>query len=179
MKRIFNKKIIGLGVLVLVFAGFFLAKSYANREKGYEIDLTLKIEGEQDPSIVRPSHRQVVYYKINKENMGPWEMMRLAKDCDKMSVEEVSKKLGQEAKYSEKSKLVFDNKEYDQMTDAMFDKNKGKVKEKIQIKNLKEGSYLIKETDESFKKSKAKEKLRTRIEYVGKESAPDGVLDLE
>ena len=39
--------------------------------------------------------------------------------------------------------------------------------------------HLIKETDESFNESKAKEKLTNRIEYLGKESAPDGVLSLE
>ena len=65
------------------------------------------------------------------------------------------------------------------MTPAMYEKNKSKVRDVIKMKGLEEGAYLIKETDESFKESKAKEKLITRIEYVGKESAPEGILDLD
>ena len=95
-----------------------------------------------------------------------------------MSFEEISKKFGSEPKYSEKSQLFFDGKAYNQMTSAMYEKNRSKVKEKIKMKNLEEGPYLIKETDQSFKESGAKERLRTRIEYVGKESAPEGILDL-
>lgn len=176
MTKMFNKKILILGILVLVFAGIFLAKSYANKNDGYEIDLGVKIKSDEE--MARASHRQVAYWKVKEDGMGPWDIMRLAKDCDEMSLGEISKKLGSEPKYSEKSQLYFDGKAYDQMTSAMYEKDKGKIKEKIKIKNLDEGAYLIKETDQSFKESGAKEKLRTRIEYVGKESAPDGILDL-
>ena len=177
MKRILNKKIIILAGLVLAFAGIFLAKSYADKNWGYEIDLAVKTKtGEEN---IRASHRQVAYWKVKEGGMGPWDIMRLAKDSDDMSLGEISKKLGSQPKYSEKSQLFFDGKAYDQMTSAMYEKNKGDVREKIRIKNLEEGAYLIKETDQSFKESGAKEKLRTRIEYVGKESAPDGILDLD
>ena len=176
MKKIFNKKILILGGLVLVIAGVFLAKSYANKNDGYEIDLGVKIKSDEE--MARASHRQVAYWKVKEDGMGPWDIMRLAKDCDEMSLGEISKKLGSEPKYSEKSQLFFNGKAYDQMTSAMYEKDKSKIKEKIKIKNLDEGAYLIKETDQSFKESGAKEKLRTRIEYVGKESAPEGILDL-
>lgn len=176
MKMKFNKKVLILGILGLVFAGVFLAKSYANKNGGYEIDLGVKIKSDEE--MVKASNRQVAYWKVKEDGMGPWDIMRLAKDCDEMSFEEISKKFGSEPKYSEKSQLFFDGKAYDQMTSAMYEKNKSKVKEKIKMKNLEEGPYLIKETDQSFKESGAKERLRTRIEYVGKESAPEGILDL-
>lgn len=176
MKMKFNKKVLILGILGLVFTGVFLAKSYANKNGGYEIDLGVKIKSDEE--MVKASNRQVAYWKVKEDGMGPWDIMRLAKDCDEMSFEEISKKFGSEPKYSEKSQLFFDGKAYDQMTSAMYEKNKSKVKEKIKMKNLEEGPYLIKETDQSFKESGAKERLRTRIEYVGKESAPEGILDL-
>ncbi|WP_308653314.1 hypothetical protein [uncultured Anaerococcus sp.] len=176
MKMKFNKKVLILGILGLVFAGVFLAKSYANKNGGYEIDLGVKIKSDEE--MVKASNRQVAYWKVKEDGMGPWDIMRLAKDCDEMSFEEISKKFGSEPKYSEKSQLFFGDKAYDQMTSAMYEKNKSKVKEKIKMKNLEEGPYLIKETDQSFKESGAKERLRTRIEYVGKESAPEGILDL-
>ena len=177
MKKIFSKKIILLAGLALVFGGIFLAKSYANKKGGYEIDLAVKIKS--DEQMARASHRQVAYWKVKEDGMGPWDIMRLAKDSDEMSLGEISKKLGSEPNYSEKSQLFFDGKAYDQMTTAMYEKKKDKIKEKIRIKNLEEGAYLIKETDQSFKESGAKERLRTRIEYIGKESAPDGILDLD
>lgn len=176
MKMKFNKKVLILGILGLVFAGVFLAKSFANKNGGYEIDLGVKIKSDEE--MVKASNRQVAYWKVKEDGMGPWDIMRLAKDCDEMSFEEISKKFGSEPKYSEKSQLFFDGKAYDQMTSAMYEKNKSEVKEKIKMKNLEEGPYLIKETDQSFKESGAKERLRTRIEYVGKESAPEGILDL-
>lgn len=176
MKMKFNKKVLILGILGLVFAGVFLAKSFANKNGGYEIDLGVKIKSDEE--MVKASNRQVAYWKVKEDGMGPWDIMRLAKDCDEMSFEEISKKFGSEPKYSEKSQLFFDGKAYDQMTSAMYEKNKSKVREKIKMKNLEEGPYLIKETDQSFKESGAKERLRTRIEYVGKESAPEGILDL-
>lgn len=179
MKKIFNKKTMGLcGVVVLVTL-FFLVKSYANKLGDYQMKIGMKINQKVEDSLIFPGHRQVAYWKIEDGKMGPWDLMRLAKDSDKMTLGEISKKLGQEPKYSSKSKLVFDGKEYDKMTDAMYEKNKARVKEEIQIKNLQEGSYLIKETDQSFKESMAKERIRTRVEYIGKESAPNGVLNLE
>ena len=178
MKKIINKKIVALFALVLIFVGGFLVKSYADKEEGYEIRIKMEVGLNKENSTIHPSGRQVAYWKIEDNKMGPWDMMRFAKDSDEMSIAEISKKLGQEARYSEKSKLYYDGKDYDKMTAAMFDKNMGQVKDVVRIKGLEEGAYLIKETDESFKASKAKEKITTRIEYVGKESAPEGVLEL-
>lgn len=179
MKKIINKKIVALFALVLIFVGGFLVKSYADKEKGYEIRIKMEVGPNKGNTTIHPSGRQVAYFKIEDDKMGPWDMMRFAKDSDEMSIAEISKKLGQEAKYSAKSKLVYDGRDYDKMTAAMFEKNIGQVKDVIKMTGLEEGAYLIKETEESFKASKAKEKIITRIEYVGKESAPDGVLDLE
>lgn len=178
MKKVFNKKILGLGGFILVFALGFLVKSYANKEEAYELRLNLNYDKKIENSLVLPRHRQVAYWKLEDDKMGPWDTMRLAKDCDEMSLGEVSKKLGKEPQYSDKSKLSFNDKEYDKMTDAMYEKNKGAIKEIIKIKNLKAGAYLIKETDQSVKESGVKEKFTTRIEYLGEESAPDGILDL-
>ncbi len=179
MKKIFNKKITVLFLLALVFVGGFLVKSYADKEKGYELRIGMEAVENQENATVHPSGRQVAYWKIEDDKMGPWDVMRFAKDSEEMSIAEISKKLGQDPKYSKKSKLFYNGKDYDKMTEAMFDKNKDQVKDVVKMKGLEEGLYLIKETDESFKESKAKEKLTTRIEYVGKESAPEGVLDLE
>ena len=179
MKKIFNKKFVTLFLLALVFVGGFLVKSYADKESGYEIRIGMEVGENKENSTVHPSGRQVAFWKIEDDKMGPWDMMRFAKDCDEMTIAEISKKLGQEARYSAKSKLFYDGKDYDKMTAAMYEKNKGVVKDAVRIKSLEEGLYLIKETDESFKESKAKEKITTRIEYVGKESAPEGVLELD
>ena len=179
MKKILNKKMIGLLALVLVLGGGYFAKSYADRQKGYEIRIGMEVEENSDNSIIHPNGRQVAYFRMEDDKMGPWDMMRFAKDSDKMTIAEISKKLGQNPGYSKKSKLSYDGKDYDKMTSAMYEKNKDKVRDVIKMEGLEEGAYLIKETDESFKESKAKEKLTTRIEYLGKESAPDGVLSLE
>lgn len=179
MKKIINKKFVGIVALVLVFVGGFLVKSYADKEEGYEIRIGMEVGPNKENTTIHPSGRQVAYFKIEDDKMGPWDTMRFAKDSDEMSIAEISKKLGQEAKYSGKSKLVYDGKDYDKMTTAMYEKNKDQVKDVVRIKGLEEGLYLIKETDESFKESKAKEKITTRVEYVGKESAPEGVLELE
>lgn len=179
MKKIFKKKFVTLFLLALVFVGGFLVKSYADKEKGYEIRIGMEVGENKENSTINPSGRQVAYWKIEDDKMGPWDMMRFAKDSDEMTIAEISKKLGQEARYSAKSKLFYDGKDYDKMTAAMFDKNKGKVRDVVIIKCLEEGTYLIKETDESFKNSNSKEKIITRIEYVGKESAPEGVLELD
>lgn len=179
MKKIINKKIVALFALVLVFVGGFLVKSFADKGRGYEIRIGMEVGPNKGNTTIHPSGRQVAYFKIEDDKMGPWDMMRFAKDSDEMSVAEISKKLGQEAKYSAKSKLVYDGKDYDKMTAAMFEKNIGQVKDVIKMTGLEEGAYLIKETEESFKASKAKEKITTRIEYVGKESAPEGGLELE
>lgn len=177
MKKTFNKKLIAICGIILLVAGIFLVKSFANKSGGYEIDLAVKINSDKEN--VMAGQRQVAYWKVKEDGMGPWDIMRLAKDSDEMSIEEISKKLGSEPQYSEKSKLVFNGKDYEQMTGAMYEKNKDQVREIIKVKKLEEGAYLIKETDQSFKESGAKEKLRTRIEYVGKESAPDGILNLD
>lgn len=179
MKKIFKKKFAALFALALLFVGVLLVKSYVKMETGYEIRIGMDILEKNTNTTIHPSGRQVAYWKIEDNKMGPWDIMRLAKDCDEMTIAQISKKLGQEPKYSKKSKLDYDGKDYDKMSPAMYEKNKSKVRDVVKMKVLGEGAYLIKETDESFKESKAYEKLTTRIEYVGKESAPEGILDLD
>lgn len=175
MKKTINRyNFLLVGILAIGFVIFFGTSSFS-QVKGYELDLVL----DKSQLGKTASKRQLAYWRMDDKNMGPWDTMRLAKDCDKMTIDQIDKKLGKKAKYSEKSKLNLDGKEYDEISDEIFAKNKDKVKDVIKIKNLEEGAYLIKETDESFKASKAKDKLTTRIEYVGKESAQDGVLELE
>lgn len=175
MKKTINKyHFLLIGILAIGFAIFFGTSSFS-QVKGYELDLVL----DKSQLGKTASKRQLAYWRMDDKNMGPWDTMRLAKDCDKMTIDQIDKKLGKKAKYSEKSKLNLDGKEYDEISDEIFAKNKEKVKDVIKLKNLEEGAYLIKETDDSFKASKAKDKLTTRIEYVGKESVLDGVLELE
>lgn len=161
--------------LLLLGAVIFLSLKSFGHSRGYELDLVLGRNNLTNTA----SNRQLAYWKIDDKNMGPWDTMRLAKDCDKMTIDQINKKMGKVAKYSEKSKLYLGGREYDEIGDEMFEKNKDKIKDIIKIKKLEPGAYLIKETDESFKVSKAKDKLTTRIEYVGQESARDGVLELE
>lgn len=175
MKKTINKyQFLLIGILAIAGV-IFLGKHSFSQANGYELDLIL----DKSQLGKTSSKRQLAYWRIDDKNMGPWDTMRLAKDSDKMTIKELNKKMGKDAKYSEKSKLSLNGREYEEMTDEMFSKNKDKIKDVIKIKNLEEGAYLIKETDESFKASKAKDKLTTRIEYVGKESAQDGVLELE
>ena len=173
-KTIYKYNFLLIGILAIGFV-IFWGKSSFSQVKGYELDLVLNKSQLRKTA----SKRQLAYWRMDDKNMGPWDTMRLAKDCDKMTIDQIDKKLGKKAKYSEKSKLNLDGKEYDEISDEIFAKNKEKIKDVIKIKNLEEGAYLIKETDDSFKASKAKDKLTTRIEYVGKESAQDGVLRLE
>ena len=64
--------------------------------------------------------------------------MRFAKDSDKMTIAEISKKLGQNPGYSKKLKLSYDGKDYDKMTSAMYEKNKDKVRDVIKMEGLEE-----------------------------------------
>ena len=175
MKKTINKYHFLLIGLLAIGAMIFLSLQSFGYSSGYELNLVL----DKSQLGKTASKSQLVYWKMDDTNMGPWDTMRLAKDADKMTIEGLNKKIGTNAKFSGVSKLYLNGKEYDGMNKEMFEKNKDKIKEIIKIKNLKEGSYLIKETDESFKSSKAKDKLTTRLEYVGKESAQDGVLELE
>ena len=143
MKKVLNKKMIGLCCLLFVFLAFFLAKAYANKTGGYEIRMDIKMSKGQEKSLILPSKRQVAYWKIEEGKMGPWDVMRLAKDCDSMSLGEISKKLGKEPKYSDKAEIFYDGKAYDKMTSAMYEKNKAKIKEEIRIRNLEEGNIPI------------------------------------
>lgn len=175
MKKTINKYHFLLIGILAIAGVIFLGKYSFSQANGYELDLIL----DKSQLGKTASKRQLAYWRMDDKNMGPWDTMRLAKDCDKMTIDQIDKKLGKKAKYSEKSKLNLDGKEYDEISDEIFAKNKEKIKDVIKIKNLEEGAYLIKETDDSFKASKAKDKLTTRIEYVGKESVLDGVLELE
>lgn len=173
-KTIYKYNFLLIGILAIGFV-IFWGKSSFSQVKGYELDLVL----DKSQLGKTASKRQLAYWRMDDKNMGPWDTMRLAKDCEKMTIDQIDKKMGKKAKYSEKSKLNLDGKEYDEISDEIFAKNKDKVKDVIKLKNLEEGAYLIKETDESFKSCKAKDKLTSRIEYVGKESASGGLLELQ
>ena len=96
MKKIFKKKFAALFVLALLFVGVLLVKSYAKMEKGYEIRIGMEVLEKKENTTIHPSGRQVAYWKIEDNKMGPWDIMRLAKDCDEMTIAQISKKLGQE-----------------------------------------------------------------------------------
>lgn len=62
MKKIINKKFVTLFLLALVFVGGFLVKSYADKEKGYEIRIGIEVGENKENSTVHPSGRQVAYF---------------------------------------------------------------------------------------------------------------------
>lgn len=139
MKKIFKKKFAALFALALLFVGVLLVKSYVKMEGDYEIRIGMEVLEKKENITIHPSGRQVAYWKIEDNKMGPWDIMRLAKDCDEMTIAQISKKLGQEPKYSKKSKLDYDGKDYDKMSPAMYEKKQEQGKRCGKNERLRRG----------------------------------------
>lgn len=190
MKKIFKSRYISFLLALLMVVGVFLPQggAFAKDDSKYNIDIAINIHkkdelkkrlenGEQ----IVASNRAVKVYrlKVDKE-MTEDDRLKLAKEYDALTIEAAEKKLKDEKKFdkeipSEKSKFIYSGKAID-----VIDKNSIKDfklenldldKEHISVKDLEEGYYLIKETDESKKIPDAK--LNTFVVKLSKDSVND------
>lgn len=170
MKNIYKKLILFLGFALVVGVGF---RAFGLADDGYELRLGLDNKIIQKEDQLLPSERKIAYFKLDETKMGPWDFMRLSKESESLTLKEIEERLGQKASISENAKLFFDGKFYDKMTSAMYEKNKDQIKEKVSIKNLDEGTYLLKVIggDENSGKS--------IVEYIGKEASKNNIVELD
>ena len=154
----------------LIMGIAFALKSLTKNTYTIRMEVPPTSKGEE----VEASGRQLAYFKINTDKMNPWDLMRLSKDANEMSLADLEEKLGQKAKLSQKSQLYKDDKKIN----TSKSENLPDLKDYILIDGLDEGTYLICESDESLKNSKSKKKLQASVEYVGEESTKNKVLNL-
>lgn len=190
MKKIFKSRYISFLLALLMVVGVFLPQggAFAKDDSKYNIDIAINIHkkdelkkrlenGEQ----IVASNRAVKVYKLKVDKeMTEDDRLKLAKKYDALTIEAAEKKLKDEKKFdkeipSEKSKFIYSGKAID-----VIDKNSIKDfklenldldKEHIFVKDLEEGYYLIKETDESKKIPDAK--LNTFVVKLSKDSVND------
>lgn len=189
MKKFFKSRYISFLLALLMVVGVFLPRggAFAKDDSEYNIDIAINIHkkdelkkklenGEQ----IVASNREVKVYKLKLDkDMTEDDSLKLAKDYDALTIADTEKKLKDEKKFdkeipSEKSNFIYSGKAID-----VIDKNSIKdykfenldEKEHIFIKDLEEGYYLIKETDES--KKIADEKLNTFVVKLSKDSVND------
>lgn len=190
MKKLFKSRYISFLLALLMVVGVFLPRggAFAKDDSKYNIDIAINIHkkdelkkrlenGEQ----IVASNRAVKVYKLKVDKeMTEDDRLKLAKEYDALTIEAAEKKLKDEKKVdkeipSEKSKFIYSGKAID-----VIDKNSIKDfklenldldKEDIFVKDLEEGYYLIKETDESKKIPDAK--LNTFVVKLSKDSVND------
>lgn len=190
MKKFFKSRYISFLLALLMVVGVFLPRggAFAKDDSKYNIDIAINIHkkdelkkrlenGEQ----IVASNRAVKVYKLKVDKeMTEDDRLKLAKEYDALTIEAAEKKLKDEKKFdkeipSEKSKFIYSGKAID-----VIDKNSIKDfelenldldKEHIFVKDLEEGYYLIKETDESKKIPDAK--LNTFVVKLSKDSVND------
>lgn len=190
MKKFFKSRYISFLLALLMVVGVFLPRggAFAKDDSKYNIDIAINIHkkdelkkrlenGEQ----IVASNRAVKVYKLKVDKeMTEDDRLKLAKEYDALTIEAAEKKLKDEKKFdkeipSEKSKFIYSGKAID-----VIDKNSIKDfklenldldKEHIFVKDLEEGYYLIKETDESKKIADAK--LNTFVVKLSKDSVND------
>ena len=142
-------------------------------------ELKKKLENGQS---IEASNREVKVYKLKVEkDLTDADRLKLAKELDGLTIAKAEEKLKEviEKKIpSEKSKYFYDGKGYDVIDkNAIKDFKLEKLdldNEKIEIKDLDAGYYIIKETDES--KSSAKYKLVTQVVKLPSEKMQDKKL---
>lgn len=190
MKKFFKSRYISFLLALLMVVGVFLPRggAFAKDDSKYNIDIAINIHkkdelkkrlenGEQ----IVASNRAVKVYKLKVDKeITEDDRLKLAKEYDALTIEAAEKKLKDEKKFdkeipSEKSKFIYSGKAID-----VIDKNSIKDfelenldldKEHIFVKDLEEGYYLIKETDESKKIPDAK--LNTFVVKLSKDSVND------
>lgn len=178
MKNILKTKYISFLLALVMVVGIFLpcggalAKENGKKDDksstkySINIDITINNKKELKEKLekgqsIEASHREVKVYKLKVDKeMTDEDRLKLAKDFDGLTIAEAEKKLKDEKKLdkeipSEKSKYFYGDKAYDKIDpkaikDFKLD-NLDLDNEKIEIKDLDAGYYLIKETDESKK----------------------------
>ena len=170
MKNILKTKYISFLLALVMVVGIFLPHSGALAEGSgkYNIDFAINIHNKDEllkkiknGDKIEASHREVKVYKLKIDGeLTDDARLKLAKEYDSLTVAEAEKKLKDEKKFekeipTEKSKYIYGDKLYDVIDPkAIKDfklENLNLDREKILIKNLDKGYYLIKETDESKK----------------------------
>lgn len=157
----------------------------------YAIDISVRINNKDDlkkrlddGESIDASNREVKVYKLKFDNdKTDKERLELAKELDGLTIAEAEKKLEgiiEKEILSEKSKYFYNGKGYD-----VIDKNAiedFKIEsldlenEKIEIKDLGAGYYLIKETDES--KQIKNQKLVTQVVKLPSEDMTENKLTI-
>lgn len=189
MKKFFKSRYISFLLALLMVVGVFLPRggAFAKDDSKYNIDIAINIHNKDEikkrldnGEQIVASNREVKVYKLKLDkDMTEDDSLKLAKDYDALTIADAEKKLKDEKKFdkeipSEKSKFIYSGKAID-----VVDKNSIKdfklenldEKEHIFIKDLEEGYYLIKETDESKKIPDAK--LNTFVVKLSKDSVND------
>ena len=139
-----------------------------------------KHDFKKDSLFIKPSGRQVKVYRLNIEgDLSEDQMVELANKYDSYKAEDFKKLIDEkeinEGFLSEKSKLKYENKVYDEIdTSKIKDFDYSKLSEEILIKDLPAGYYLIKETEESAKI--LKEKLATNVVRLSDKNVKEGKL---
>lgn len=200
MKNILKTKYISFLLALVMVVGIFLPCGGALADGGkkedksstkYSINIDITINNKKElkdklekGQSIEASHREVKVYKLKVEKeMTDEERLKLAKDFDGLTIAEAEKKLKDEKKLdkeipSDKSKYFYVDKAYDKIDpkaikDFKLD-NLDLDKEKIEIKNLDSGYYLIKETDES--KKIPNKKLVTQVVKLPGEGMTGNIL---
>lgn len=201
MRRGLESKYILFILSLFMIVGVFLprggalaeeAKKKADKDAAkdkYTIDLNIGIKNKEElkkklenGQSIEASNRDVKVYKLKVEkDLTDTDRLKLAKELDSLTISEAEEKLKdviEKKVASEKSKYFYDGKGYDVIDkNAIKDFKLEKLdldNEKIEIKDLDAGYYLIKETDES--KSMAKYKLVTQVVKLPSEQMQDKKL---
>lgn len=192
MKNILKSRYISFILALFMVVGVFLPQGrvFANKGKGkYKIDLRIDVKDRfleenenMSGKVIRPSGRQVRVYKLNiKENLSKDQMFELASKYDSYTTEKINelredKTIG-EVFLSEKSKLYYDGKSYDEIwTDKIKGFDYSNLSEQILIEGLSEGYYLIKETEQSS--AIESEKLVTNVVKLPDSSMKKNTLSI-
>lgn len=165
MKNILKSRYISFLLALLMVVGVFLPHGGAlakdNDKYTIEIGVTINDKDKlkeklKDGGILRSSGRQVKVYKLKVDGeMTNSDRLELANTYNSKSIADTEKKLKEKIEkviISEKSKLSYSDKLYDEIDTGSFkDFSVDSLSEKIEIPNLDAGYYLIKETNESKK----------------------------
>lgn len=165
MKNILKSRYISFLLALLMVVGVFLPHGGAlakdNDKYTIEIGVTINEKDKlkeklKDGGILKSSGRQVKVYKLKVDGeMTDSDRLELANTYNSKSIADTEKKLKEKIEkviISEKSKLSYSDKLYDEIDTGSFkDFSVDSLSEKIEISDLDAGYYLIKETDESKK----------------------------
>ena len=193
MKNILKSRYISFLLALLMVVGVFLPHGGAlakdNDKYTIEIGVNIHNKSELEKKIkngekLEASHREVKVYKLKVDKeMTDEDRLKFAKEFDSLSIADAEKKLKEEKKLekeipSEKSKYAYGKNYYDVIDSKNIKdfklENLNLDQEKIIIKDLDKGYYLIKETDDS--KKIPNKKLVTQVVKLPGEDMKDNTL---